>query len=352
MTLVDWQLAERIASAAAGDGPAAMPGRDLAPVAASAEEAVLAYTGLSPAEPLPAAEWVSRREWAAINLTSMAELIGPAEERIGASLPERGRAFASGLAGRLLAVEIGALLGFAAKRVLGQYEFSPRHPERPARLLFVGPNVASAAKQLRGDPGDVLAWVALHETTHAAHFSAAPWLRGHVGSLVDELLAGTSVGISGREMLDRARGLLTSDPRATLARLRDSDPVSMLAPPAAQATIAEVQATMAAIEGYAEHVMDAAGGGLGDVVEELRVAMEHRRRNRSPLIRLVSWLLGFELKLRQYREGKAWADAVATEAGIATLNEAWRERSTLPSQAEIKAPEAWIARIAAPVTAE
>ena len=348
MTLVDWQLAKRIASAAAGDGPAAMPGHDLAAVATGAEAAVLAYTGLTPAEPLPVAEWVSRREWAMVNLESMAALIGPAEERIGSSLPERGREVAAALAGRLLAVEIGALLGFAAKRVLGQYEFSPREPDRPPRLLFVGPNVASAATQLRGDPGDVLAWVALHETTHAAHFAAAPWLRGHIGALVDELLAATSVGISGREMLDRARGLVSSDPRTTLARLRESDPASLLAPTAAQATIAEVQATMAAIEGYAEHVMDAAGGGLGSVVEELREAMERRRQNRSSLIRIVSWLLGFELKLRQSREGKEWADAIAAEAGVATLNEAWRERATLPSRAEIATPDAWIARVATP----
>ena len=348
---VDWKLAARIASAAAGDGPAAMPAGDLGAAGEAAERAVLGYTGLSPSEPLPKAEWVSRREWAAINLASMADLIGPAEERIGASLPERGRGIAVAVAGRLLAAEIGALLGFASKRVLGQYEFSPRRPDRPPRLLFVGPNIDAASRQLGGEPGDVLAWVALHETTHAAHFAAAPWLRGHIGTLAGELLAGTSVDVSGREMLDRARGLIGSDPRATLARIRESDPVSLLAPPAAQATIAEVQATMAAIEGYAEHVMDAAATDLAAVVGELRAAMERRRQNRNPVIRLISWLLGFELKLRQYREGKVWADRVAAEAGIATLNEAWRDRVSLPSQAEITDPGAWIARVGVPQSA-
>ncbi|MGZ5324791.1 MAG: zinc-dependent metalloprotease, partial [Solirubrobacterales bacterium] len=84
----------------------------------------------------------------------------------------------------------------------------------------------------------------------------------------------------------------------------------------------------------------------GPQVPELRVAMERRRQSRSPLIRLVSWLLGFELKLRQYREGKAWADEVAATAGIGAVNEAWRDRASLPAPAEIAEPSAWLARTA------
>ncbi len=157
-----------------------------------------------------------------------------------------------------------------------------RSPGRPPRLLMVGPNVDAAARQLGGEPADVLEWVTLHETTHAAHFAAAPWLRGHLGVLTGELLAGADVETSAGELLSRARGLLSTDPRATIARMRAGDPVSLLAPAAARATIAEVQATMAAIEGYAEHVMDAAAGDLGPVVPELRAAMERRREHPQP----------------------------------------------------------------------
>ena len=344
---VDWALASRVARAAAGDGPQAMTGGlDLGASGEAAVRAVLDYTGLTPGEALPPAEWVSRRAWAEINLASMRELIAPVEERLAGSLPSRGRAAISAVAGRVLAVEIGALLGLISKRVLGQYEFSMRSPERAPRLLFVGPNIEAAARQLEGRPGDVLDWVALHEVTHAAHFAAAPWLRGHLGVLSDELLAASEVEASSREIAGRARELLGGDPRQALARLRESDPFSLLAPAGAQAAIAEVQATMAAIEGYAEHVMDAAAGELGSVVPELRAAMERRRQSRSPLMRLISWLLGFELKLRQYKQGKVWADEVAAASGVATLNEAWRDRESLPSQAEIADPAVWLRRVA------
>src|SRR3712207_7448355 len=56
---------------------------------------------------------------------------------------------------------------FRSARVLGQYEFPVLDPEVPARLLFVGPNLAAAAKSLDADDQTLTRWVALHETTHA-----------------------------------------------------------------------------------------------------------------------------------------------------------------------------------------
>lgn len=336
----------RISQAAAGEGCAAMAGDvDLASAGARAEDAVLGYTGLIASEPLPRPEWVSRREWAAVNVDSMRELIAPVEKRLASSLPELGRSALAAIAGRALAIEIGALVGFASRRVLGQYEFSMTKRERPPRLLFVGPNIDVACRQLGGNPADVLEWVALHEVTHAAHFGSAPWLREHLGSLSRELLAGTTMEVSPSELRERARRLFAGDPRRTVAELRASDPVTLLAPAAAQATISEVQATMAAIEGYAEHVMDAAAGDLGPVVPKLRTAIEHRRQTRSPLLRLISWLLGFEMKLRQYREGKRWADDVAERVGIDGLNGAWSGPDSLPTQPELADPDAWIDRV-------
>ena len=103
---------------------------------------------------------------------------------------------------------------------------------------------------------------------------------------------------------------------------------------------------MAMVEGYAEHVMDAADPARSGERIALRVSLERRRRSRSGLGEVVARLLGLELKLRQYRLGKAFADAVVASGGIEALNRAWERPDTLPAPAELERPERWLERTA------
>lgn len=352
-SIVDWGLAERVAASAAGGGPSAMASTavDLEGAGERSRAAVIAYTGLRPVDPVPEAEWVSRREWALINLRSMRELIAAAEGRIGGSLGAGPLGAAlDAVGGRAIALQLGGLLGLASRRVLGQYEMSLLGGGDPPRLIFVGPNLDAARQELGASAADLLEWVALHEVTHAVHFSSVPWLGPHLGGLARTLIEETPLSLEGSQLLGGARHAL-SDPRGWVAELRGSDPVTLLAPPEARATIAAVQATMALVEGYAEHVMDAAAGELGPRVGALRAGIERRRENRSPLARALGWLLGLEMKLRQYRDGKRFADAVVAEAGITGLNRAWNDPAALPTLTEIGAPGEWIGRVAAPAAA-
>ncbi len=350
--IVDWGLAERVAAAVAGDGPSAMASEaaDLAAAAERSRAAVIAYTGLRPIDPVPAAEWVSRRRWALINLGSIRGLIAAAESRLGGALGT-GRAGAAldAVGGRAVAVQLGGLLGLASRRVLGQYETPLLGGGGRPRLIFVGANLDAARADLDADPAALLEWVALHEVTHAVHFSSVPWLGDHLSGLARTLIEETPLSLEGSRLLGGARQALT-DPRGWLAELRRSDPVTLLAPPESRPTIAAVQATMALVEGYAEHVMDAAAEP-GPGVAALRAGLERRREGHSPLARALAWLLGLEIKLRQYREGKRFADDVVAVAGIAGLNRAWAGPAALPTLAEISAPAAWVSRVATPAAA-
>ena len=272
---------------------------------------------------------MTRREWIDINLRSMRELLAPVETRLDGF----GSGALAAVASRVLAAEIGAFVGFASRHVLGQYEFPLLGGERAPRLIFVGENLGNATGQLGGKPADVLEWVALHEVTHSVHFASAPWLRDYVGGLARTLLTESPMRVPAGEILERARRLGSTDPRRTLAELRSSDPLSLLAPAESLETINAVQAVMASIEGYAEHVMDAAAGDLGPAVETLRAGIERRRENRSPIARLFAWLFGFELKLRQYKDGKRFCDAVVAEVGIGGLNRAWEGPGDAPGAA-------------------
>ena len=80
--VIDWIVAEWIAGRMAGNGHAPSPEIDLVPIAADAEQRVVAYTGLTPTAPLPPPEGLSRKEWVATNIASTRALIDPMLERL------------------------------------------------------------------------------------------------------------------------------------------------------------------------------------------------------------------------------------------------------------------------------
>ena len=109
-----------------------------------------------------------------------------------------------------------------------------------------------------------------------------------------------------------------------------------------RALMGRMQAAMAVVEGYSEHVMDAIAPEAIPAHEELRKAMDARRRSRSAPERLIERLLGLELKLRQYEHGKRFCDAVAAQAGMEALNRVWGSPEALPTSASWRGrPTGW-----------
>ncbi len=113
--------------------------------------------------------------------------------------------------------------------------------------------------------------------------------------------------------MDAPRGLRLPS-RAQLGRslraARAGDVVGIFASPGERETLDRVQAAMAVVEGHAEHVMDAVAPDLLPSLAKLRSAMDRRRRSRSGLAQVLGKLLGMEMKLRQYEQGKAFCDAI------------------------------------------
>ena len=334
--VIDWKLAGQVARGVAGLQPAGDPApfEQLSAPAAESERLVSAYTGLLPAVPLPGPEAVSRQEWIDANLRSLGGVLDPVAGRLGGGL---GPLAAAG--GAVLAVEAGAVSGFLAGRVLGQYEFPVLDPDAPARLLFVAPNLGHAATALGADTDQLLRWVALHETTHALQFGGVPWLRGYLAGLVRELMAALNVDPRGLLRLPDA-----ADLRALVERVREGGLAFMAVGPERRVILESAQAVMALLEGYAEHVMDVVGADLLEDVQTLRAALDRRRQERSGLLRVLERLIGFDLKLRQYEQGKAFCDAVVARGGIAALNRAWASPESLPRFEELDDPEGWLAR--------
>jgi uncharacterized protein (DUF2342 family) len=51
------------------------------------------------------------------------------------------------------------------------------------------------------------------------------------------------------------------------------------------------------------------------------------------------------MKMRQYEQGKHFCDTVASSHGITMLNRVWSSPEALPSAAELRKPETWVARV-------
>ena len=338
--VIDWKLATTVADGIAHLKPAP-ESTAFEHVAGPTEEAarlVSAYTGLVAAE-LPHAEPVDRKLWIEGNLTSLKTVLDPVAGRLGQGMPGPLAGVAGAAGGALLAVEVGAVSGMLAQRVLGQYEFPILEPEAPARLLYVPPNLAAAASALDAEPAELLRWVALHEVTHALQFGGVPWLRPHIATMVRELLGGLDV-----DPVRLLRMPDTSDLRGLVDKIREGDIATLIVGPERRAALDAMQAFMAVLEGYAEHVMDAVGAEILPNLPELRGAMDRRRLDRSGLLRIFEKLIGMDLKMRQYELGKRFCDAVAEAGGIAALNRVWDEPAQMPTLAELDDPHGWLGR--------
>jgi coenzyme F420 biosynthesis associated uncharacterized protein len=348
-SLVDWRLADRVARAVAGNGSGKRSVRtpDLRKAARGSVPLVRDYTGLQPHGRLPSPEVVDRREWIDANMQTLRAITAVAERQLEqASPPGLFAGRLRGVLGAVAAVEVGVVSGVLAQRVLGQYDVALIGPARPARLLFVAPNLAEAQKRLGADREPFLRWIALHEATHVVQFSSVPWLRDHIGGMGERLLETAFRGIDLRELVRTAGRLLPPDPRAIAQAVREGRWLTPFTGGERLELVRRLQTTMSVVEGYSEHVMDAIGADLDPAYLQLRDAVEERRSERGFLETLIARLLGLEMKMRQYRQGKAFCDAVVERRGIETLNLVWSEPGALPRPSEIEQPGRWLARVA------
>jgi coenzyme F420 biosynthesis associated uncharacterized protein len=348
--MVDWSLARQIAGFAAGSDAEVDLGADLAARTHALEPEVTAYTGLSPRSPVPEAELLGRKEWAAMNLDSLARMLEPVASKL-----DRRMEFAGPLAGALrigagatLAAEAGLVMGYVSQRVLGQYELSLLQPEVAPRLVFVAPNLERAARDLAVDRDSFFDWIVLHELTHVVQFQGVGWLRDHFSDLVRAYLDSVEVRI------DRgaAGGVpLLPQPAKLVEAFREGGLAALVQTREQRDLMARIQALMSVIEGYSEHVMDALGERVLSAYAGLRDAMDRRRRSRSAPERVIERLLGLDFKMRQYELGKRFCDAVATECGVAGLNRVWDSPEALPTLRELSNPAAWLRRVPGPEAA-
>jgi putative hydrolase/uncharacterized protein, coenzyme F420 biosynthesis associated len=243
---------------------------------------------------------------------------------------------------RVTGLQAGAVLAFLSGRVLGQFEV---FASTEGRLLLVAPNVVEVERSLGVDPGDFRLWVCLHEVTHRTQFTAVPWLRDHLHDEIGRLVEAIDLDpVVLRENLSNAVREVGNLVRGTGDR-NTPGLFALVQSPTQRAVLDRLTGVMSLLEGHAEHVMDAVGPDVVPSVERIRERFTGRRRGTGPVDRLLRRLLGLDLKMRQYADGRVFVSTVVSAVGMEGFNAVWTSPQTLPSRAEIAAPLDWVERV-------
>jgi coenzyme F420 biosynthesis associated uncharacterized protein len=343
--LIDWEAVRTIARRRLGadDAPLGAEARLEAEafyreVLLRIEPVVAAEIGAQLPQALETPAVIDRREWIDLNLSTFEQLFDRVERIMttaGDDTP--GRALARIVNRSLGNQQLGFLLSFLARKVLGQYDVSllAASPAARGRLHFVEPNIVGTAAAMRLPVDEFRTFIALHEATHAFEFEAYPWLREHFAGLVAESidqLAADSGGIAGRL-------------RSAMLRRGSGHWLERMMTPAQLATFQRTQALMSLLEGYSNHVMNAAGERLLPGFGQIHDRFERRNQGRSALERAIMRLTGLDLKMEQYQAGERFVDNVIASRDRSFLNRVWAGPDSLPTLDEIRAPARWIARL-------
>jgi len=325
---------------------------DFAELTPLAESLVAEVTGLVPLDGPARAVVLDRAGWVAANTASFDRLLSPLLARLPvgaiAGFPGYGVLAA---AGRVVAgVELGALLGWMAGRVLGQYDVvfgALGGEEGPAggtgEVLFVGPNIVEMEHRFGFPPRQFRLWIALHELTHRAQFTGVAWMRPYFLSLVEEAVGRSMPGSF--QVADTLRAAFG----AVRARKASGDSelglIGLFFDEEQREVFGRVQGLMSLLEGHGDVVMDRAAGERIPLASHFSSVLADRRARLSGLTRLVAGLIGLDAKMRQYAEGERFVAFVEEACGRELFDRVWERPENLPTAAEIKDPASWVERV-------
>lgn len=251
----------------------------------------------------------------------------------------------------MLGMMAGSMVGHLSRRAFGQYDLPiPRPPSD--ELILVPANIDEFGEGWSLPADDLRLWICVHEVTHHAVLGVAH-VRSTLDSMLRQYLSGfeaSDVGIEQRlgeleladptqqgGMVDLER--LFGDPEVLLGAIQST---------AQRELLPRLEALVAAIVGYVDHVMDLIGARLITSYGMVTEALRRRRVEADPSDRFVERLFGLELTQAQYDRGSAFIAGIVERAGEGALARLWESERTLPTPAEIDAPGLWLARIELP----
>jgi putative hydrolase len=353
---VNWKLAIEQARQFAAEGSFAVSEAERTAIANATS---IAELWLDEATTLPqlttTPKLVTRELWVGDSLALFQELSQPIASRMADALtenlqenmPEELSGILAGAGGMLrsaggtiFAMQLGQTLGKLAREVLSGGDLGlPFFTEQ--RAVFVPQNINEFAKDLEIPKDQLLIFLSIRELAHARLFKQSKWLRDSVVGQITNYASGISIDTE--RMHDLAEGFDFSDQEKLREALGNGDLLSERTPEQERA-LANVENTLALIEGWVEAVTDEASKRLPHAVS-LGEVQRRRRATASPAQSTFSTLLGLELRPKRIREAAAMWTAVTAAVGTQKRDGLWNHPDLLPTSEDIDDPTALIARL-------
>jgi len=364
---VNWEVARQVA------GWVALGGGQEAPVdgaaqaqfdelARAAQTHVVAETGLASTFAVPT-RTIGRQAWAELHLDALRPVLTALATNLGRAMQEPGGGPLPGLPGEeaggadpfaglvgmlapaLLGLQAGSMIGHLATHALGRYDLPLPTSDDPS-LCFVVANV-DAFEEAWSLPRDDLRFaVALHEVVHAAERSV-PWVRDRLVALATRYVSGYELDEDAFEArfgrIDPADPSSFSEIAADPATL-----VGAMQTPAQREVLADLQALVSVLAGYADDVLRRVGRRLIGSFDQIQEALQRHRLEQGEAGRFVELLLGVAVDREHYERGSAFCAGVVEREGPDALNRLWEGEAMLPTRSELEAPGLWLARIDMP----
>jgi len=283
---------------------------------------------------------VDRRMWAERNIAGFSKMIEPAEQKLIERMDGLDEDTARLLARRVMSAEVGAMLGFLSRRVLGQYELVVPTDEDADSIAFVGANVLQMERTRQFRPVEFRMWIALHEAAHRAQFVGVPWLRPYFMGLVSELIDTSKADVPRfRAIVDRFKAAREAGEPV----IDERGLMGLVATGARREALDRVQSLMSLLEGHGHVVMDRIGARV--LPGQGRMSAMLKARRSDPKTAWFFRLTGLEMKMKQYELGERFVLGVESRAGWSALDIAWTGPDALPTIDEIDDPHRWLSRV-------
>jgi len=116
--------------------------------------------------------------------------------------------------------------------------------------------------------------------------------------------------------------------------------------PEQQALVPQLDALIAVVLGYVDHVLDHAAPRVVSAATRIAEAVRRHRTDAGQADQFVEKLFGLSLNRSQVERGAAFVEGVIERTGGPDgLNRLWQDARALPTPAEVDAPGLWLARL-------
>ncbi len=341
---VNWKLAAEVRKSLAGAVEPVEPGlaEEYEGLVLAAQLRLEPETHLDLSTPRPV-QPVDRATWAARNEQAFRYAIEPLSGKFSDGIADPSNPMAAMLAPlgpAVLGMQAGSMVGFMSHRILGQFD-TGLPPLDHGDLYLVVPNVEAFAADHALDVRQVRMWAAGHEVIHHAVLGI-PWLSDHVEASMRNYL--DDIHFDPGRLTD-ALGAL-EDPAELESMVGGSGGLAkLLGAEHDPAKLAPVQAVVAAIAGYGDHIVRTALTTVLPDLPRLEEAEARRRVEPDQGEQFLQQLAGLALERHHAGEASRFFDEIDRRWGDESVARAWASADTLPTIGELADPVGWAARV-------